>query len=524
MTGAALLATTIAALGSVAGGVRVVPHSLGAAAASAAGKPPNFLFVLVDDQSMNSFHRRYMPQTYRWIVNRGTKFTDALAAPPLCCPDRAGIMTGQYPHNHHVWSNHPGYAELNDRANTLPTWLKRAGYRTGFFGKFLNHYQAVRGLEPAPGFDRWFELLNQRLTYYDYKISDDGERVLYGHDRADYSTDVLTDEAATFMRDSAAEGQPFFAWLAYTAPHTNGLTSGPCAGNNPVPPDHATFRRFADERLPRPPSFDEPNIADKPPGIRDLRRLDRDTIARISLRWRCTLAAMSGVDGALGGLKAELHDADLLRSTIVIYLSDNGVFFGEHRIPNGKGIAYEPSLRVPFAVFVPRAFRDARLDPRSDEVVSNQDIAPTLLRYVNRYGGSASPCNPPTNCRRLDGRSLTPLLNGGGRWRRGDRGVLVELDSRRTADSAAASKRRRVDPECNCAYEAIRTHRYMYSELATHGRELYDLERDPDELRNRVHSRRYADARRRLAKRLSRLERCSGQRGRESHTDAPFCD
>jgi N-acetylglucosamine-6-sulfatase len=518
--GAVLLAAACAALAVETSGARTAARD--AAGASAAG-PPNFLFVLVDDQATNSFHRRYMPRTFKWIVDRGTKFTDALAAPPLCCPDRAGLITGQYPHNNHVWSNHPGYGELTDRANTLPVWLKQAGYRTGFFGKFLNHYGEVGRLSPAPGFDRWFAFTQEPSTYYDYRVSDQGVRVPYGHARSDYSTDVLTNQVADFIQQSVSESQPFFAWLAYSAPHLNRTTAGPCAGNNPVPPDPATFRRFAHEKLPHPPSFNEANVADKPRKISSLPKLDRAKRAEIRLRWRCTLAAMSAVDSALGRLMSQLHSESALRNTIVLYLSDNGVFFGEHRLPNGKGLVYEPALRVPFAVSVPRAYRTGPLAPHSHEVVANQDIAPTILRYVNRFGGSASPCNPPSDCRRLDGRSLLPLLNGGGHWRSDDRGVLVEIDSRRVPVTARAAKRGRIDPECNCAYEAIRTHRYLYSRLSTGARELYDLKRDPDELRNRVRAHRYARTRRHLAARLSVLERCSGQRGRDPATAGPFC-
>lgn len=507
--------SALAAIGVLAAGTAARQHAGSRLADDGpAARLPNFLFVLVDDQATNSFHRRYMPQTYRWIVDRGTKFTNALAAPPLCCPDRAGLLTGQYPHNNHVWSNSPGYPELTDRANTLPVWLEHAGYRTGFFGKFMNHYGTLRGLEPAPGFDRWFSFTQEWLTYYDYNVSDDGVRTSYGHDLADYSTDVLTDQAGSFIQDSLRDSQPFFAWLAYTAPHLNPVASGPCAGDNPVPPDAAAFRRFAHAKLPKPPSFDETSTADKPHAIARLPRLDRARVAEIKLRWRCTLAAMSAVDSGVGRLMAELQGEDELRNTIVIYLSDNGFFFGEHRVVKGKGLVYEPALRVPFAVSVPWAFRTGPVEPRTRALVANQDIAPTLLGYVNRYGGSAAPCNPPGDCRRMDGRSLLPLL-GAGRpsgWSR--RGVLVEIDSRQgSSRSGRSSMWRRMEPECNCAYEAIRTRRYVYSKLATGERELYDLARDPDEKRNRARSSRYAATRRKLATRLRRLERCSGRRG-----------
>src|SRR5436190_10513464 len=188
---------------------------------------PNFLFVLVDDQATNSFKPRYMPRTFKAIVDPGTNFTNALAAPPLCCPDRAGIITGQYPHNHGVFSNHPGYPELTDPGNTLPVWLHSAGYRTALIGKFLNSYDRTQGDTPAPGFDRWFELLTERRDpYYGFRVSDQGVTRHYGHDRRNYVTDVLTRKATSFLRAQRGRTNPFFLWLPYSAPHVSDLSSG----------------------------------------------------------------------------------------------------------------------------------------------------------------------------------------------------------------------------------------------------------------------------------------------------------
>ena len=201
---------------------------------------------------------------------------------------------------------------------------------------------------------------------------------------------------------------------------------------------------------------------------------------------------------------AKLRRERQLRRTIVLYLSDNGYFFGEHRRPNGKGAVYEPALNVPFAVRVPGAYRRGALASRVRSVVSIQDVAPTLLDYASRFGAPVPPCAAPGDCRRLDGRSLAPLLRGRRSWP-GGRGVLVELDTPRT-------------------YEAIRTRRHVYSELGTGERELYDLRADPFELRNVAGSASYATVRQGLAARLSELTRCSGVEGRDAPTTAPFCE
>ncbi len=475
-----------------------------AAAQAGAQRPPNFLVILADDQAQNTFKRKYMPRTFRGIVGPGTRFTDGIAAPPLCCPARAGVLTGQYPHNHGVFSNHPGYSDLSDPGNTLPVWLDRAGYRTGFVGKFLNGYNDVAGVSPAPGFDRWFQFIKYP-GYYRYEVSDEGRRVRYGHQRRDYSTDVLTRKARRFLDRGPRRRRPFFLWLAYNAPHGVRSTFSPCRTQaSALPPDRRTYREVNHFPLPRPPSFNERRVADKPQAIRALPRLGSDAIRRIRHIWHCGLAAVSALDDGVGRVIAKLRRQRQLRRTIILYLSDNGYFFGEHRKPNGKGAVYEPALNVPFAVRVPRAYRNGALASRVHSVVSIQDVAPTLLAYASRFGDSVPPCAAPGDCRRLDGRSLAPLLGGRQSWPRG-RGVLVELDTPRT-------------------YQAIRGRRHVYSELRTGERELYDLRVDPFELRNRAGRASYATVEQALRARLSELSSCSGVEGRDTPTTAPFCE
>ena len=480
--------------------------SQGAAGAPArAHRPPNFLIIQTDDQAQNSFRRRYMPQTFRSIVHPGTLFMDAIAAPPLCCPDRAGILTGQYPHNHGVFSNNPGYRNLRDPQNTLSVWLHKAGYRTGLIGKFLNGYNGLAGLSAAPGFDRWFQFVNHP-GYYGYEVSDHGRLVRYGHRRRAYSTDVLTRKARLFLDHSSGRRRPFFLWLAYNAPHGARSTFPPCgSAASALPPDRATYRAVRNVRLPRPRSFNEKDVSDKPQAIRDLPRLDSGAIKGIRHVWDCGLAALSSLDDGVGRVIAKLRRERQLRRTIVLYLSDNGFFFGEHRKRSGKASVYEPALNVPFAIRVPSGYRNGALASRVRSVVSNQDVAPTLLDYASRFGDPVEPCAAPGDCRRLDGRRLGPLLGGPGSWPRG-RGVLAEIDA----------------PNAN--YQAIRSQHYVYAELGTGERELYDLSVDPFELRNVDGSPSYATAQARLGVRLSELSRCSGIEGRDPPTAAPFCE
>ncbi|MDX6617585.1 MAG: hypothetical protein QOD60_2676 [Solirubrobacterales bacterium] len=490
---------------ALAGGLWAHMATGGDAAAAAASQAPNFLIVLADDQAQNSFRPTYMPRTFDDIVDRGTLFRNGIAAPPLCCPDRAGILTGQYPHNHGVFSNDPGYPTLRHPHDTLPVWLHRAGYRTGFVGKFLNGYSEEAGTAPAPGFDSWFGFLGFP-GYYDYDMSRNGSRRHFGSRRSDYSTDVLTRHAKQFLASSASSSAPFFLWLAYEAPHGWRSTIPPCLhATSPGPPTKAAYRAVKDVPLPRPPSFNERNVSDKPAAIRALPRLDSKAIDQIKVDWHCTLAAVAALDKGVGSVISELKRAGELQNTIVFYVSDNGTYFGEHRRPTGKSDIYEPSLNVPYAVKMPRAYRSGpRVDHR-DAVVSNQDIAATIVDYAKRYAGGVQTCAAPGNCRRMDGRSLAPLVGGRGSWPT-DRGVLAEINS---------------GPH---DYHAVRTPRYAYSELVTGERELYDLKKDPYELHNRAGRPAYAAVQNRLAARLALLRRCSGVQGRDPPSARPFCE
>jgi N-acetylglucosamine-6-sulfatase len=455
---------------------------------------PNVLLILVDDQAMNTFKPAYMPEVYRWIVKPGTKFTSGLAAPPLCCPDRAGILTGQYPHNNDVFSNDPGYASLNGKHDTLPVWLRRAGYYTGFDGKFLNDLSVYQGTKPAPGFNYWFGFL-EPPGYYGYSMSDNGTQTNFGSKRVNYSTDVLTRRANQFLQ-GAPTGKPWFLWLAYNAPHDTKPTLGSCGHSSPIPATEDDYNIYGRHPLPTPPSFNERDVSDKPSFIASLHHISPAARRHIVTRWKCTLATMHEVDTDVGQLMLKLEESGALDNTIVFYLSDNGYFFGEHRLTRGKSSPYEEALQVPYAVRVPPAYQGTTAPPHaSSEVVSNQDIAPTILDYA----GGAQSCAGPNVCRVEDGRSLRPLLSGSGNWP-ADRGVLAEINAGGPGTQ----------------YAAIRTSRYVYVEYNDGEKELYDLRHDPFEKTNKAGHPAYALVEADLAQRLLKLRTCSGLHGHQA--------
>jgi arylsulfatase A-like enzyme len=459
---------------------------------------PNLIVVMSDDQTLASFTRRTMPRTWDLFHDdRSAIFTQAVASPPLCCPARAGFITGQYPHNHGVLGNVPGYADLRDKPNVLPAWLDEAGYRTAMVGKYLNAYEAVGGTNPAPGWDSWHAVYLYP-GYFEYVMNDEGRLSELGSAPSDYATAALTDRAVDEI--AGARGRPLFAWLAYNAPHIATSRSEPCSGELPEPPTPEAYERFADTPLPRDPSFDEGDRSDKPRSLADRSPLSDRAIEEMTLRWRCGLAALRALDGAIGRLVDTLEGEGELEKTVLVFTSDNGYFFGSHALDDDKRLPYAQSARVPLAIRVGSKVAGERPPSELGQVVSNVDLAPTLLDYAG-----TQPCLRHSPCRAVDGRSLRPLLEGDDADWPEDRAVLMELDEA-------------------YAYRALRTPRYLYSEL-TRDRagelpkpavELYDLERDPYELDNlwqtdRGSVRSLAAA---MRARLDRLAACEGSEER----------
>lgn len=502
----------------------------GTSAASRHDGRPNVVVIQADDQTVAQFNRATMPRTFRLLVRNGTRFTDYIATTALCCPSRASLLTGQYPHNHGVFANggdRGGYLALRDKGNVLPVWLHRAGYNTIHLGKFLNGYWKIGNpAAVAPGWDDWQTLINKNDNYYDYDISNNGQVVHFGTSDRDYVTTVLQRKAVRAVREYAPKRAPFYLQFDERAPHVKRSDSGPCAGRLPQPAPEDKHK-FQHAEMPRVPSFNEKDMSDKPAFLQGSPRLKRVTKRKIKRHWRCSLASLAAVDRSVARVyRAVKHQGELNR-TVFIYISDNGQFFGEHRIKTGKVLPYEEALRQPLAIKVPKRYRDGR--PRVPVVgaaAGNIDLAPTILALAK-----GRPCPPRGACRTMDGRSLMPLLTGNGRWPH-NRAVLSEYH--------VPSPHRYG----SCDFAAVRTPRTLYAEhysvtdLAT-GKctavqppevERYDLKRDPYELDNLCYGGLTSNcpqgrAQARLERELNKLRHCAGIRGRDQKVDGrPFCD
>jgi arylsulfatase A-like enzyme len=466
------------------------PITRGPAAASR--DRPNVVFIYTDDQNASDFQSRYMPQTKRFFADGGTTFSNYVVTTPICCPSRASMLSGQYAHNNGVFTNREGYAGLHDQANTLAGWFQHAGYRTAWFGKFLQQYKRVADdpADPAPGFDEWQITLKPK--YFDWKLYANGELLKGGKRPADYFTDVLTERATGFVAANANADRPVFMVVNNLAPHRGKGGKGRCTSTvAPAPRDR---KRFADEPLPKPPSFNRPTAGQTAfPG----EHLDHAAVIKERDRHRCRVESLAAVDRGIGALRDAFARAGELDNTIFVFTSDNGILQGQHGL-TGKNIPYEEGLRMPLAIRVPPGLLDGPPAGNVDQLAASIDLAPTLLELAG-----AEPCISDGHCRRIDGRSLVPLLSTSGE-RQWPSGRAVVIEGGEHAD--------------RCSFRGLRLEREVLLEAVeddgnggcriSGSPELYDLRSDPFELHNLAASS--PDRVRRLQERLDRLEHCRG--------------
>src|SRR5829696_9135976 len=347
---------------------------------------PNIIFVLTDDLNYASIEQ--MPEISSLMSEEGLTFEQAFVSHPVCCPSRATILTGLYSHNHNVISNNypsGGFQKFVDEGheeNSIAVGLQQTGYQTAFFGKYLNQYPAGDPTHVPPGWDEWYGKLDEQKLY-DYRINENGEEVSYGSEEEDFFTDVLSGQATDFVRRTAPEDQPFFAYVAPTAPH------------GPATPAERHKGAFAGEEAPRPPSFNEEDVSDKPAPINDAARLSEEEVSNIDDYYRQRLESMLAIDEMVGSLVEELEEAGELDNTYIFFTSDNGRFQGEHRIQSTKNRPYEESARVPLFIRGPAI----PAGTNTDKLTLNTDLAPTFAELA---GASFA----------ADGRSLAPLLRG----------------------------------------------------------------------------------------------------------------
>jgi N-acetylglucosamine-6-sulfatase len=551
-----------------------------AKASEAEGQKPSFVVIQTDDETLEELYQGVrmangneefaMPNTLQMLGEKGITFNRYYTPYSLCAPSRISLLTGRYAHNNHVQGNVPpngGWTGFQSRlaySHNLATWLQGAGYRTIHIGKILNGYGDAPyspGTEVAPGWSSWHTILNSDTDHYAYgyllnnngvvegPYGDSGSWETREYGAIDdagcpyaplngkpcyYETDHFNQLAAEELAATSPE-QPFYMQVDYTAPHGD--------FRKPAGPQPATrdLNRFAGAPLPdgRAEGFNEGNVNDKPRFIREAPYLSATEIHTYRVYYQNVLNSLVSVDEGVKEIVDELGALHRLRNTYIIFTSDNGFFFGQHRLVGGKFLAYEPSTHLPLIIRGP----GIKPGSTSGQLVSTIDIAPTILELAEVAPDKS-----------IDGFSLVPYLKDPSlRSRRPllfesfvqtndveDDGNAAPAESAERAAAGPARGKLGIattsrksgtagEPAAHASvvappknYYGIRLGPYKYIEWPDGEKELYDINKDPYELNNIVRDPNYFPIRAFLHTELERLETCSGRTCQEVSPKLPL--
>lgn len=454
---------------------------------AAAGSPPNFVVVLVDDLRWDELgctgHPFARTPHIDRIAHEGLRFRNAFCTTPLCSPVRASLLTGLHTHRHGILDN-TNRSEQSHRLMTFPRVLQeKAGYETAFVGKWhMGNDDTAR-----PGFDYWMGLKGQG-TSFDPVLNENGRRVKHtGH-----TTDVLNRKVVEFIERRGKSERPFCLYIAHKALHPelvqrdDGSISDPSAARFLPAKRHADL--YADAAVPRRLNVTD-DLKGKPALLRPIKglpKLGRGTgTSDETVRDRQRMLA--GVDEGVGLLFDALEKSGTLDNTVIVFTSDHGYWYGEHGLSVERRLAYEEGIRVPLLI---RHSPSIAAGGVSDAMALSIDLAPTLLELGGVKPQELAKLD-------LDGRSLVPLLRGkeaaGEEWRSS---FLIEYNT----DT--------VFPRVHkMGYRALRTKRWkLIRYLDLEGMdELYDLRNDPYEMNNRRDDPALAPTIERLQAELDRL-------------------
>ena len=405
------------------------------------GDRPNIVLIISDDQRVESLAG--MSQMQELLVRKGTTYSRGMVPTALCCPSRSTILTGLYAHHTRVFGNGDvggsvfgGWSQFHRRGmeyRTIATALHRAGYRTGFFGKYLNDFSkfAPDGYSP-PGWDAFTAFKYSRGAYFGYRLTDGS---YHGHADSDYSTDVLAAHARQFVRKSPKK-KPVFVLLAPYGPHSPFV---------PAPRHVGAADRLPDVAVPHvfPTTAAMATATD---GQLDwqAKRRKHDEVGQSEAIRRGQAETLLSVDDAVASMVRTMRRTGRDRDTLFIFMSDNGYLWGEHGLV-GKDVPYAPATRVPLVVRWDGRVPAGKVDGR---LALNVDIAGTIANAASAQMST-------------DGLDLL-----GTRKRKG---FVLE---------AMPGYRQRP------AYCGWRTKDRMYVQWADGRAELYDYRNDPQEMHN----------------------------------------
>ena len=352
-------------------------------------KPRNVVFILSDDHRYDAMsflgHQFAKTPVMDSLAKNGAYLKNALVTTSLCSPSRASILTGLYTFRHRVIDNN---RPIPPGTVYFPQYLQKAGYATGFFGKW---HMGGESDKPQPGWDHWVSFAGQGEYLPpnpDYTLNFNGARVK----QKGYITTELTDYAIDWLKQQKPAEKPFFLYLSHKAVHAN------------FTPDEKYEDSFRDLPFKRPES-ENTTAGDrlKPRWLRDQRNswhgVDFPYHSELDIEryYKRYCETLRSVDDSIGRVLQQLKDMGIYDETLVIYMGDNGFMFGEHGLID-KRVAYETSMRVPMLAQCPALIKGGTV---LEEMIANIDVGPTVMEAMGLR-------TPP----HMDGTSFLPLLRG----------------------------------------------------------------------------------------------------------------
>lgn len=435
---------------------------------------PDIVFVLIDDlrwDALGFLDHPYIETPHiDKLREQGANMQNAFVTTSICCPSRATFLTGTLANQHGVIDNESSEYDP-DVTPPFTKYLQEVGYKTAMVGKWHMGNHA----NPRRYFDYWLSFKGQGV-YHDPVFNINGENIQH----TGYTTDLLADYAIDFI-ETHPKDQPYFVLLSHKAVH------------EPFQPAPRHLEAFgAETTTPKPVSW-EADFAGKPAWQR--RNASREVRWHYRTReyeeedlpdsvppeqWRKNtnyvnqLRCLASVDDGVGRIMEVLRERGTLDNTLFVFTSDNGYFHLEHRRWD-KRLAYEESIRIPMVVVYP-----GKIEPGSTvtQMISNADFAPTVLAYA----GLDAPAQ-------MQGASMKPLF---------------EEENPRWRDTFFYEYWKDLVHSIP-TMTAVRTERYKlvtYPEIDDID-ELYDLQEDPNEMKNLVKEPAYAEIYAKMQRRMA---------------------